>query len=119
MKLKRSNPDFLNGVPELLVLNLLSAKPMYGYELVQAIAAATGGHLEFGEGCIYSLLHKLEADRLLTSRRELVAGRSRVVYQLAPQGRKRFSESLQAWKQIVAAVTQAIEGDRRAIPALD
>ena len=32
---KRSNPDFLNGVPELLILSLLSRRPMYGYELVQ------------------------------------------------------------------------------------
>ena len=34
---KRTNPDFLNGVPELLILSLLSRRSMYGYELVQAI----------------------------------------------------------------------------------
>ena len=29
---RRTNPDFLNGVPELVVLSLLRRKPMYGYE---------------------------------------------------------------------------------------
>ena len=119
MKLKRSNPDFLNGIPELLVLHLLSAKPMYGYELVQAIRQSTGGRLEFGEGCIYSILHKLEADHALTSRRDLVDGRSRVIYSLAPKGRKRFSESFCAWKEIVVAVTQAVEGGHHATPTMD
>jgi hypothetical protein len=37
MRTKRTNPDFLNGVPELPILSLLSRRPMYGYELVQAI----------------------------------------------------------------------------------
>ena len=49
MNLRRSNPPFLNGVPEMLILELLSRRPMYGYELVQAIRAATNDGLEFGE----------------------------------------------------------------------
>ena len=32
---KQTNPDFLNGVPELLVLQLLARRAMYGYELVR------------------------------------------------------------------------------------
>ena len=43
------------------MLELLSRRPMYGYELVQAIKEESHGELEFGEGCIYPLLHKLEA----------------------------------------------------------
>jgi PadR family transcriptional regulator, regulatory protein PadR len=61
IRTRRTNPDYLNGVPELLLLSLLSRRAMYGYELVQAIRAATGGALEFGEGCIYPILHRLEA----------------------------------------------------------
>ncbi len=49
---KNSNPDFLNGVPELLVLQLLARRPMYGYQLVRAIEQSTSQVLEFGEGCI-------------------------------------------------------------------
>ena len=73
MKSKRTNPDFLNGVPELLILSLLSRRPMYGYELVQAIRQSTAGTLEFGEGCVYPILHRLEAEGLLGGKRETSA----------------------------------------------
>ena len=62
---ERSNPAFLNGVPEMLLLELLSRRPMYGYQLVQAIKAATNEGLEFGEGCVYPILHRLESQGLL------------------------------------------------------
>ena len=61
MAKRATNPAFLNGVPELLILRLLAARPMYGYELVQGIRRATDGSLEFGEGCIYPILHRLES----------------------------------------------------------
>ena len=118
MKRKRTNPDFLNGVPELLLLQLLSQRPMYGYELVQAIRQATSGMLEFGEGCVYPILHRLEADGLLSSRRETVAGRSRVVYRITPQGSARLSQTVDAWQQIVRTVNQALQGGEHGHPAL-
>ena len=118
MKPKRSNPDFLNGVPELLLLQLLSGRPMYGYELVQAIRQSTDGTLEFGEGCVYPILHRLEADGLLSSRRETVAGRSRVVYRITPQGSQRLSQAVDTWRQIVRTVNQALQGGEHGQPAL-
>ena len=118
MNRKRTNPDFLNGVPELLLLHLLSRRPMYGYELVQAIRQATSGMLEFGEGCVYPILHRLEADGLLSSRRETVAGRSRVVYRITPQGSVRLAQTVGAWQQIVHTVNQALQGGTHGQPAL-
>ena len=118
MTLKRTNPDFLNGVPELLLLKMLSAQPMYGYELVQAIRRATGGGLEFGEGCIYPILHRLEADGLVDSRRETVAGRSRVVYRLTTKGTQRLSQNVDTWRRIVQAVNLALQGGEHGASAL-
>ncbi len=109
---RSSNPDFLNGVPELVVLELLSRRPMYGYELVQAIQADSDGALEFGEGCIYPLLHKLEASGDLASRRLEVGGRSRVVYRVTPKGTKQFAASAAKWSAVVAAVETILQGGR-------
>jgi len=107
---RRTNPDFLNGVPELLLLRLLSSRAMYGYELVQAIRLATGGGLEFGEGCIYPLLHRLEADGLLASRRETVGGRARFVYRMTSKGRAQLAERVDAWERVTSAVRLALHG---------
>jgi PadR family transcriptional regulator PadR len=118
MRNTRTNPDFLNGVPELLVLHLVSQVPMHGYQLVQAIKEATGQRLEFGEGCIYPVLHRLQAQQELASQREQAGGRSRVVYRVTPKGRKRLAETLSNWQGIVAAVQQALQGGAHANPEL-
>ena len=118
MTIKRTNPDFLNGVPELLILSLLARRPMYGYELVQAIRQSTQGTLEFGEGCVYPVLHRLEAGGLLGSRRETVGGRSRVVYRVTTKGAKHFSGTATAWRQIVGAVERALQGGEHGEPGL-
>ncbi len=108
---KKTNPDFLNGVPELVMLRLLSRRPMYGYELAQQIKLQSREHLTFGEGCIYPLLHKLEEAGHLASRREDVGGRSRVVYRVTPQGRKRLAATVSAWTQVVQAVEWILQGE--------
>lgn len=112
MTRRTTNPEFLNGVPELIVLDLLSRRPMYGYELVHAIREESGGALAFGEGCIYPLLHKLEARGDLASRRLNVGGRSRVVYRVTPKGTKQRAASLAQWSEVVAAVGRVLHGGK-------
>jgi PadR family transcriptional regulator, regulatory protein PadR len=118
MTARRTNPDYLNGVPELLILELLSRRPRYGYELVQAIREATGAELEFGEGCIYPILHRLESQNLLESRRESVAGRSRVVYRVTTKGHARLGESAANWRRVVEAVNGVLQGGWHEKPAM-
>jgi PadR family transcriptional regulator, regulatory protein PadR len=118
MTMKRTNPDFLNVVPELLILSLLGRRPMYGYELVQAIRSSTQGTLEFGEGCVYPILHRLESEGLLGSKRETVGGRSRVVYRVTAKGTKHFIGAATTWRQIVAAIDGALQGGEHGHAAL-
>ncbi|MDZ4782858.1 MAG: PadR family transcriptional regulator [Planctomycetia bacterium] len=106
----RTNPDFLNGVPELVVLRLLARQPMYGYQLVQSIRLVSNGELTFGEGSIYPVLHKLEAAGWLSSKSELAGGRSRVVYRVTASGTKRLAGSSAEWQRIVAAVERILQG---------
>jgi PadR family transcriptional regulator PadR len=108
--MKRTNPDFLNGVPELLILRLLDRRPMHGYDIVQAIKVQSREMLDFGEGCIYPVLHRLEHEKHLASKRELVAGRNRIVYRLTAQGRRRLAATRAGWEQVVAAISAVLEG---------
>ena len=110
MTTKKTNPDFLNGVPELLLLELLTRRGMYGYEIVQAISSATGGRLEFGEGCVYPVLHRLEAEGCLASKREPVGGRTRIVYRVTAAGKKRLEASRTSWRQVAAAIEGVLQG---------
>lgn len=110
MKSTAANPDFLNGVPELVILRLLSVQPHYGYELVQQIRASSNQQLTFGEGCIYPVLHRLEAQGYLSGKRENVGGRSRVVYRLTRKGKGRLAQAAAEWRRVVAAVGSVLQG---------
>src|SRR5262245_41719622 len=118
MPTNRKDSDYLNGVPELLLLRLLARQPMYGYELVQGIRLLTHDVLAFGEGCIYPILHRLEAEGLIRGGREEVGGRTRVVYRLAPPGRKRLAAATSRWELVAAAITAALKGDGYAATTL-
>jgi PadR family transcriptional regulator, regulatory protein PadR len=106
----RNDSAFLNGVPEFLLLRLLEREPMYGYQLVQQIRLCSGGVLSFGEGCIYPTLHRMEAERWITSKATVIEGRKRVVYHITATGRKRLVASQARWQEIRVAVDQFFEG---------
>jgi len=118
MPIKKTNPDFLNGVPELLVLQLLNRQPMHGYDLVQAIHTASGQKLDFGEGCIYPVLHRLEAQQFLAGKRELVNGRNRIVYRVTKQGARRLADIRINWQDVVAAISTVLQGSEHGEPKL-
>jgi PadR family transcriptional regulator, regulatory protein PadR len=92
------------GLSELMVLRLVREREMYGYEIVQAIAVRTREALTPGEGVIYPLLHALEKDGLLKSRRKTVGGRSRIYYSLNARGAKKLVAMTDHWKSLTGAV---------------
>ena len=87
---------------------------MYGYELVQAIHAQTGGVIRLGEGVVYPMLHALERERALTARRKTVNGRTRVYYSVTGAGEKRLAEIVGNWKRVAGAIRPLIEDTRHA-----
>lgn len=105
----QSNPPFMTGVPELLVLRLLANREMYGYELVRSVRLTTGEAISIGEGVIYPVLHGLERSGALKSRRKNVDGRTRVYYALTDKGRKRLKRLHGEWQRIQAGVSAALE----------
>lgn len=105
----QSNPPFMSGVPELLLLRLLREQEMYGYELVRSIKSVTAEAISLGEGVIYPVLHGLERNGSLRSKRKAVGGRTRVYYVVTKKGRDRL-EKLQAdWRRIQGGVAVALE----------
>lgn len=113
-----TNPSFMNGVPELLILRTLEAREMYGYELVQTIQLKTNQAIKIGEGVVYPALHALESDGMLKSRRKLVNGRTRVYYALTRKGEKHLAGLVRHWQHITDAIGLAIGGTAHAAVTL-
>jgi PadR family transcriptional regulator PadR len=107
---KVPNPNFMAGVPELVILRLLQKREMYGYEIVQAIRAETGDVVSVGEGVVYTVLHALERERALKSRRKTVEGRSRIYYTVTAGGLQRYKNLARDWTTLAGAVQTVING---------
>jgi PadR family transcriptional regulator, regulatory protein PadR len=105
----QSNPPFMSGVPELLLLRLLDNREMYGYELVRSIREVTSEAISLGEGVIYPVLHSLERNGSLKSRRKPVGGRTRVYYSVTRKGRERLEKLQNDWQRIQTGITSALE----------
>ena len=105
-----TNPNFMNGVPELLILRLLSEQEMYGYEIVQAIRERTGEIVAIGEGVVYPVLHGLEHQGALKSRRKTVQVRSRIYYSLTALGKRRMTRITATWESLAGAIGSFLGG---------
>lgn len=99
----------MTGVPELLLLRLLSQRAMYGYELVRQIQLATGEAIRLGEGVIYPSLYALEKSGALKAVRRKVGARERIYYSTTAKGRKRLTQLEADWVRIRDAI--ALSGE--------
>src|SRR4030095_3399100 len=61
--------ELIKGTVVPVVLALLKDRPRYGYEMVQLVNARTNGALDWSEGTLYPVLHKLESDGLVSAER--------------------------------------------------
>src|ERR1700683_89540 len=110
--MRHGNPDFMNGVPELLILKLLESKEMYGYELAQAIRERTADAVQLSEGVVYPTLHALEAQGELKSKRKFINGRSRIYYTITKDGKQKLARVAGVWSDVTKAVQAVLGGSR-------
>jgi PadR family transcriptional regulator, regulatory protein PadR len=118
MAARTSNPNFMNGVPQLLILHLLDHEEMYGYEIVEAIRRRTGAVVAVGEGVVYPVLHALESDGALKSRRKTVNGRSRIYYSVTRTGSHRLVQLTRDWTGLTGAIQTILTGGKHVQAAL-
>ena len=95
------------GALDLCVLALLSRGDSYAYEIASRLSEAIG----MGEGTIYPLMRRMQADGLVeTYMVESSAGPSRKYYRLTGAGQTSFAAQKDAWRSFAGAV-QSILGE--------
>ncbi len=100
----RDRAEFRKGCAETVVLQLLSEKRQYGYELVSEIARRSRGVLALPAGTVYPLLYALERKGLVRGRWDVpreAAGRRRKYYEITERGRARFRLDVTHWSDLV------------------
>ncbi len=90
--------ELLKGSIALLILNLLSERDMYGYEIIQESARRSRNVFEFKEGTLYPALHQLHKRGYLYSEwRVGENGKQRKYYGLTTTGRKAARRTERDW----------------------
>ena len=96
--------ETLKGHLDALILAVLSERPLHGYAVIEELRRRSEGAFDLAEGTLYPVLHRLEADGLLTSTWYDASGRRRRVYRLTRRGRAVLARRRQEWAGFVVAV---------------
>jgi PadR family transcriptional regulator PadR len=86
---------------EPLILSLLAKGESYGYALIQEVKARSGGKLNWTDGMLYPVLHRLEQRGLIRSRwGESETGRKRKYYSLKKEGKAVMAIHHEQWSLV-------------------
>jgi len=109
----RWTQQFRKGSTRLAILQLVSERERYGYEIITAIRERTQGVIEVAEGNVYPALHGLEAEGHITSTwREVEPGvPPRKYYRITARGREHRSTLVKEWKDYASAIARLFEGE--------
>jgi PadR family transcriptional regulator PadR len=95
------NKDLVAASATPLVLAILSEGESYGYAILKRVGELSGGHLQWTDGMLYPVLHRLERSGFVqstwgTSKR----GRRRKYYRLTSTGRAQLIEYKRQWQVV-------------------
>lgn len=96
--------EVLKGHLDALILAVVRDRPLHGYAVIEELRRRSEGAFDLAEGTLYPVLHRLEADGLLSSTWSDSSGRRRRVYRLTRRGRSVLARRRQEWTSFVGAV---------------
>jgi PadR family transcriptional regulator PadR len=95
---------------EPMVLSLLLKGESYGYAILRDIERISGEKIQWTEGMLYPVLHRLEEQGQIRARWKIADnGRRRKYYSLSPQGKTALAELKRQWLTVHETLTQLWE----------
>ncbi|HVQ93611.1 MAG TPA: helix-turn-helix transcriptional regulator [Mycobacteriales bacterium] len=104
-----------------MVLGILAEGESYGYAILRRINELSGGELDWTEGLLYPLLHRLERVGHLESSWQSATGeRRRKYYRVTADGLAELAEQRRQWDTVADALKEVWRalGDRRPLLAV-
>lgn len=93
--------EVYKGYLRLVILMLLTKKPMHGYEIMNEVEARTLGFWRPTAGGVYPLLKKMEKKGEVKSKWLKTLKRKRKLYEITVKGRRRLHNALKKQKMLV------------------
>jgi PadR family transcriptional regulator, regulatory protein PadR len=97
--------DLTAASSSALILSILAGGDSYGYQIIQSVRDLSQEKIEWTDGMLYPVLHRLEARELISSYwRAASSGRRRKYYRLADKGRKALVREKEQWLAVDGAL---------------
>jgi len=107
----RINKDLVAASATPLVLAILAEDESYGYAILKRVRELSEGELEWTDGMLYPLLHRLSRVGYVTTEwRTPPEGRRRRYYSLTDDGRAALAEHQRQWATVTRALGDAWRG---------
>jgi PadR family transcriptional regulator PadR len=88
-----------------LVLSILREGDSYGYAIIRRVAELSEGRLQWTEGMLYPVLHRLEAQGFVSSAwRDADSGRRRKYYRIRREGRAELESQRGQWDAVLSTL---------------
>jgi DNA-binding PadR family transcriptional regulator len=88
-----------------LVLAILAEGDSYGYAIIKRVAELSGGHLQWTDGMLYPVLHRLERQGYVAAKWSASEnGRRRKYYRITREGRTQLAAQRKQWKAVDGAL---------------
>ena len=88
-----------------LLLAILSKGEDYGYSIIQQVREMSDDQIEWTEGMLYPVLHRLEKEGLVLSKwKKSEAGRRRKYYRVSAKGTKSLVREREQWFAVHATL---------------
>lgn len=103
--------NLITGITDLLVLAILKEKgDSYVYEITKYIIHQSNGLLQISHNTIYTVMYKLENEKLISEYAKLVGKkRTRVYYHIEPAGIKYLEELLENYRNMSNGVASILD----------
>jgi len=99
------NKDLIAASSTPIVLAILAEADSYGYAILQRVRELSGGHLEWTDGMLYPVLHRLERLGHVEARWTVAeSGRRRKYYRITPGGRAQLATEREQWQAVDATL---------------
>jgi PadR family transcriptional regulator PadR len=97
--------DLVAASATSLILAIIAEGDTYGYAILKRVGELSGGKLEWTDGMLYPVLHRLERQgHIEGSWGAAETGRKRKYYRITTQGRAQLAEQRQQWQTVDAAL---------------
>jgi PadR family transcriptional regulator, regulatory protein PadR len=99
------NKDLVAASSTPLVLSILAEGDSYGYAILKRVRELSGGELQWTDGMLYPVLHRLERSALIEARWDQAeTGRRRKYYRVTDAGREQLAEERRQWRAVDEAL---------------